>query len=100
MPVVDLGAFEDLGSLFDDVTARWSAALEDGTTADPGTCSAAVHERELELDVETGQPFIATVGAEDPMVFDGRFTRRADDTAVIIYAAPPDCETEVRELPG
>ena len=100
VPVVDLGAFESLESLFDDVAARWSAALEDGTTAYSETCSAAVHERELELDVETGQPFVATVGTEDPLIIDGRFARRADGTAVIIYAAPTDCEIEVRELPG
>lgn len=100
VPVVDLGAFESLESLFGDIAARWSAALEDGATADSGTCSATVHERELESDVETGRPFIATVGAEDPLIFDGRFARRSDGTAIIIYAAPPDCETGVRELPG
>lgn len=100
VPVVDLGAFENLESLFDHVAARWSAALEDRTAADAGTCFAAVHERELESDVETGRPFIATVGAEDPLIFDGRFARRSDGTAVIIYAAPPGCEIEVRELPG
>lgn len=98
VPVVDLGAFESLESLFDDVAARWSAALEDGTTADSEACSAAVHERELELDVETGRPFIATVGAEDPVIFDGRFARRADGTAVIVYAAPPDCEIGTHDL--
>lgn len=99
VPVVDLGVFENLESLFDDVAAHWSAALEDGETADSGTCSAAVHERELELDVETGRPFIATAGAEDPLIFDGRFARRSDGTAIIIYAAAPGCEIEVRELP-
>ena len=97
---MDLGPFESLQSLVDDVAARWSAALEDGAMADSGTCSEAVHERELELDVEAGRPFIATVGAEDRLVFDGRFARRADGTAVVVYAAPPDCEIEVRELPG
>ena len=97
VPVVDLGAFESLESLLGDIAARWSAALEDGATANSGTCSAAVHERELELDVETGRPFIATVGAEDPLIFDGRFARRSDGTAIIIYAAPPDCETGTYE---
>lgn len=96
--VVDLGAFASLESFFDDIAASWSAALENGTTADSKTCSAAVHERQLELDVETGRPFIATVGAEDPLVFDGRFARRADSAAVIIYAAPPDCEIETYDL--
>jgi hypothetical protein len=100
VPVVDLGAFENLQSLFDDVAARRSAALEDGATADSGTCSTTVHERELELDVETGRPFIATVGVEEPLIFDGRFARRSDGTAIIVYAAPPDCEIGVRELPG
>ncbi|MXZ54146.1 MAG: hypothetical protein F4Z34_13285 [Acidimicrobiaceae bacterium] len=98
VPVVDLGAFENLESLFDTVTARWSAALENGTTADSETCSAAVRERELELDVETGRPFVAAVGTEEPLIFDGRFARRSDGTAVIIYAAPPDCETETHDL--
>ena len=98
--VVDLGPFESLQSLIDDIAARWSAALEDGAMADSGTCSKAVHERELELDVEAGQPFIATVGAEDRLAFDGRFARRADGTAVVVYAAPPDCGIEVHELPG
>ena len=97
VPVVDLGAFESLESLLGDIAARWSAALEDGATANSGTCSATVHERELELDVETGRSFIATVGAEDPLIFDGRFARRSDGTAIIIYAAPPDCETGTYE---
>ena len=57
-----------------------------------------MHERELELDVETGQPFVATVGTEDPLIFDGRFARRADGTAVIIYAAPTDCEIGTHDL--
>ncbi|MXZ52307.1 MAG: hypothetical protein F4Z34_03870 [Acidimicrobiaceae bacterium] len=96
-PVVDLGAFENLESLFDNVAARWSAALEDGATADSGMCSAAVQNKVLELDVETGQPFVATVGAEDPLIFDARFARRADGTAIIIYAAPPSCETGTYE---
>jgi len=96
--VVDLGLFESLQSLTDDVAARWSAALEDEAMADSGTCSTAVHERELELDVEAGRPFVATVGAEDRLVFDGRFARRADGTAVIIYAAPPDCEIGIHNL--
>ena len=96
--VVDLGAFASLVLLFDDIAASWSAALEHGTTTDSGTCSAAVHGRELELDVETGRPFVATVGAEDPLVFDGRFARRDDGTAVIIYAAPPDCEIGIHNL--
>ena len=98
--VVDLGPFESLQSLFDNIAARWSGALEDGTTADSGTCSAAVHERALALDVETAQPFVAAVGAEDLLILDARFARRADGTAIIIYAAPPDCGIEVRELPG
>ena len=97
VPVVDLGEFENLESLFANVAARWSAAREDGTTADSGTCFAAVHEQALELDVETAQPFIATVGAEDPPTFDARFARRADGTDVIIYAAPPSCETRTYE---
>ena len=97
VPVVDLGAFESLESLLGDIAARWSAALEDGATANSGMCSATVRERELELDVETGRPFIATVGAEDPLIFDGRFARRSDGTAIIIYAAPPDCETGTYE---
>lgn len=95
--VADLGAFENLESLFGDVAARLSAALEDGATADSGTCSAAVHNKMLELDIETGQPFVATVGAEDPLIFDARFARRADGTAIIIYAAPPSCETGTYE---
>lgn len=96
--VVDLGAFKDLQSLFDTVAVRWSAALEDGAMEDSGTCSAAVQQRALELDLETGQSFIATVGAEDPLLLDAQFTRRADGTAIIIYATPPSCETEIYEL--
>ena len=95
--VVDLGPFESLQSLFDNIAPRWSAALEDGATADSGTCSAAVHEQALRLDVETAQPFVATVGVEDLTTLDGRFARRADGAAVIIYAAPPGCETATYE---
>ena len=98
VPVVDLGTFENLDSLFGDIAARWSAALEDGAVADSGMCSAAVRNKASDLDVETGQPFIAAVGTEDPLIFDGRFARRADGTAVIIHAAPPSCETGTHEL--
>lgn len=65
--------------------------------ADPGMCSAAVHEEALRLNVATGQTFVATVGVEDLMTFDARFVRRADGTATIIYAAPPGCETAAYE---
>ena len=96
--VVDLGAFEDLQSLFDAVAMRWSAALEDGAMANSGVCSTPVQERALELDIDTGQPFIATVGTEDPLLLDAQFARRADGTAIIVYATPPSCETEIYEL--
>lgn len=95
--VVDLGTFESLEALFDDIAPRWSAALEEGAVADPGMCSAAVHEEALRLNVATGQTFVATVGVEDLMTFDARFVRRADGTATIIYAAPPGCETAAYE---
>ena len=95
--VVDLGAFESLESLFNNIARRWSAALEEGAMADSGACSAAVHEQALRLDVETGQPFIATVGTEDRLRLDAQFARRADGTAIIIYAAPAGCETATHE---
>ena len=95
--VVDLGAFESLESLLDDIAARWSDALENGAMADPGTCSAAVHEAALELDAEAGQPFIAAVGADDRLLYDASFVRRADGAAAVVYAAPPDCETGIHE---
>ena len=98
VPVVDLGAFENLESLFDDVTAHWPAALEDGAKADSGTCFAAVRDKELESGVDTGRPFIATVGAEDSLIFDGRFARRTDGGAIIIYAAPPGCDAGTHDL--
>ena len=59
VPVVDLGTFENLESLFGDVAARWSGALEDGAVADSGMCSAAVRNKASELEIETAQPFIA-----------------------------------------
>ena len=96
--VVDLGTAEDLDSLFEDIAASWSAALEDGATAAPGACSAAVNERAFAVDLETGHAFIAAVGAEDPLAFDGLFARRADGTAIIVYAASPGCEVGVHEL--
>ena len=95
--VVDLGTFESLESLLDDIAARWPAAVEDGAMADPGACSAAVRDAALELDAEAGQPFIAAVGADDPLTYDARFVRRADGAAAVVYAAPPDCETGTRE---
>ena len=98
--VVDLGTLENLESLAENIGASWSAALEDGAMADPGACSAAVDEQALELNAETLQSFVATIGAEDPVTFDARFARRPDGTAVIIYAAPPDCEIETQEMAG
>ncbi len=95
--VVDLGPFESLQSLFDNIAARWSAALEDGVMADSGMCAAAVQETALELSIEAGQPFVARVIAEDPLRFDAQLARRADGTAIIIYATPPDCETGTYE---
>ena len=95
--VVDLGVFENLESLLDDIAARWSDAVEDGAVAGPGSCSAAVRDAALESGVEAGQPFIAAVGAGDPLLYDARFVRRADGTAAVVYAAPPDCETAILE---
>ena len=96
--VVDLGVFENLESLFDDIAARWSAALEEGAMANSGTCSAAVHDKALELDIQAGQPFVVTVTADDSQTFDGQFARRADGTAIIVYAGPPICEPGIYEL--
>jgi len=96
--VVDLGRLESLESLFEDIGASWSAALEDGATADPGECAAAVQEQALALSAETVRSFFATVGDEDPVTFDAGFARRDDGTAVIVYAAPPDCEIGVHEM--
>ena len=98
--VADLGALESLESLFENIGASWSAALEEGVSADPGACSGAVHERALEASAGTLRSFVATVGIDDPVTFDARFARRDDGTAVIIYAAPPDCEIGIHELPG
>ena len=96
--VVDLGMLENLESLYENIGAKWSAALEDEAMADPGACSAAVDERALEMNAETRQSFVATVGAEDPLTFDAQFVRRPDGSALVIYAAPPDCEIEIHEL--
>ena len=98
--VVDLGTFESLESLLDDVGASWSAALDDDAMADPGACAAEVHERALELSTDEPRSFVADVGTEDPVTFDGRFVRRDDGTAVVVYAAPPGCEVNTRELSG
>lgn len=97
--VVDLGILESLESLFEDIGERWSAALEDEAMASSGECAAAVQEQALELSAETVRSFVATVGDEDPVTFDARFARRDDGTAVIVYAAPPECEIGVHESP-
>ena len=97
--VVDLGTLESLDSLLEDVEARWSAALEEGAMADSGACAGAVQEQAIDLGAETIRAFVVTVGSEDPVTFDARFARRDDGTAVIVYAAPPDCEIGVHELP-
>lgn len=98
--VVDLGTLESLESLFEGIGASWSAALEDGAMADSGECAEAVQERALALSAETARSFVASVGTEDPVTFDAGFALRDDGTAVIVYAAPPDCEIGVHELPG
>lgn len=98
--VVDLGMLESLESLFEDIGASRSAALEDGATADSGACAAAVQEQALALGAETVRSFVATVGDEDPVAFDAGLARRDDGTAVIVHAASPDCEIGVHELPS
>ena len=97
--VVDLGLFESLEALLEDVAASWSAALDDGAMADSGECATAVHERTLELSADERRSFVATVGDGDPVTFDARFVRRDDGTAVIVYAAAPGCEISIHELP-
>ena len=97
--VVDLGLFESLEALLEDVAASWSAALDDGAMADSGECATAVHERALELSTAEPRSFVATAGSEDPVTLDGRFVRRDDGTAVIVYAALPGCEINTHELP-
>ena len=98
LQTVDLGTLEDLDSLFENIGASWSAALDDGAMADSGACSAAVHTEALDSSAQTLQSFVATVGTEDPLTYDARFVRRPDGTALIIYAAPPGCEVESHEL--
>ena len=97
--VVDLGLFESLEALLEDVAASWSAALDDGAMADSGECATAVHERALELSTDEPRSFVATVGNGDPVTFDARFVRRDDGTAVIVHAAAPGCEISIHELP-
>ena len=97
--VVDLGLFESLEALLEDVAASWSTALDDGAMADSGECATAVHERTLELSADERRSFVATVGDGDPVTFDARFVRRDDGTAVIVYAAAPGCEISIHELP-
>lgn len=96
--VVDLGPFESLESMFDQVEARRSAALEDGATAEPGACSSVVNEHVLESGAETLRSFVGVVGSEDPVTFDARLALRDDGTAVIVHASPPDCEIRIHEL--
>ena len=98
--VVDLGMLENLESLFENIGAKWSAALEDEAMADPGVCSAAVADRALEMSAETRLSFVAAVGAENPLTFDAQFVRRPDGSALVSYAALPDCEIEIHELAG
>ena len=98
--VVDLGMLENLESLFENIGAKWSAALEDEAMADPGVCAAAVADRALEMSAETRLSFVAAVGAENPLTFDAQFVRRPDGSALVIYAALPDCEIEIHELAG
>ena len=97
--VVDLGTLESLDPLLEDVGARWSAAVEDGAMADSGACAETVQEQALNLGSETIRAFVVTVGSEDPVTFDARFARRDDGTAVVVYAAPPDCEVGIHDLP-
>lgn len=99
-PVVDLGLFESLESLLERVEATQTESPDDGTTAAPGPCSAAVHERARELDAITIQSFAATVGGEDPVAFDARLARQADGALLIVYAAPPGCQAETHEPTG
>jgi hypothetical protein len=98
--VVDLGEFESLETLFEGVGALWSAALEDGAMADSGACAAIVQEQALELSSEAIRAFVVAVGSEDPVTFDARFARPDDGSAVIVYAAAPDCEIGIHDLPA
>ena len=121
-PVMDLGTFEDLESLFDDISVRWFAALinettadvetaaekaaehlratalENETTADAGTCSTAVHQQARQMGATTFHPSVATIGADDPVTIDARLARRANGIAFFVYAAPPTCEIGTYEL--
>lgn len=121
-PVMDLGTFEDLESLFDDISVRWFAALinettadvetaaekaaehlratalENETTADAGTCSTAVHQQARQMGATTFHPSVATIGADDPVTIDARLARRANGIAFFIYAVAPSCEIGTYEL--
>ena len=98
--VVDLGAVADLESLFTNIAPIWSAAPDDRAPGAPGACSAAVNEQAFMTDFKSRFFFVATVGTENPTVFDGLYARRADGTAVIAYAAPPGCAVRIREVGG
>ena len=97
-PVVDLGSFENLQSLFDSRAARLNSIQQDEVVTDSGTCFAAVRDRALKLEAETGQAFIAVVGTAELLFLDGRLAYRADGTVILIYAAAPNCETGIYEL--
>ena len=96
---VDLGTLDDLETFLHGVARHWQAQdADDAALTKPGECSASLQDRVLELNGEVLQSFVAIVGVEDPVTINAELARRDDGTAFIVYAAGPDCETEIQEL--
>ena len=96
---VDLGTLDDLETFLHGVARHWPAQdADDAALTKPGECSASLQDRVLELNGEVLQSFVAIVGVEDPVTINAELARRDDGTAFIVYAAGPDCETEIQEL--
>ena len=96
---VDLGTLDDLETFRHGVARHWPAQdADDAALTKPGECSASLQDRVLELNGEVLQSFVAIVGVEDPVTINAELARRDDGTAFIVYAAGPDCETEIQEL--
>ena len=107
LPTVDLGSLESFESLVESIGTRRAASTDDtddaavpsdGATADPRPCAAAVRDRALELDAETLGAFTATVGTDDPTAVDALLLQSAGGALLVVYATPPSCQAETREL--
>ena len=93
LPVVDLGALNEIDTLVNIVLARSEAPEPPAEPrVESGACAAAINEFATSIGAQATARFVAVLEEQEPVGLDAMAAVRDDGTTVVIYAVEPECE--------